>query len=126
MQGKWSKVKNFGSGERKQSKKHCSLVKLESKKQDKKNNRPGKLSPVCLYRLHRLLSTVHATVAISVHYSVSQASLEPGPSGPELSALSREASFTDNNNHIRFMGVLLLNGKLPLQNSYAAKYCTMQ
>ena len=32
MQGKWSKVKNFPSEERKQSKNHCSPVKLESEK----------------------------------------------------------------------------------------------
>ena len=41
MQGKWSKVKNFPSQERKQRKNHCSPVKLESRKNDKKNNRPG-------------------------------------------------------------------------------------
>ena len=35
MQGKWSEVRNFPS-ERKQSKNHCSPVKLESKKHDKK------------------------------------------------------------------------------------------
>ena len=38
MQGKWSEVRNFPSQERKQSKNHCSPVKLESKKNDKKNN----------------------------------------------------------------------------------------
>ena len=38
MQGKWSKVRNFTSEERKQSKNHCSQVKLESKKNDKKSN----------------------------------------------------------------------------------------
>ena len=36
MQGKWSKFKNFESEERKQSKTHCSPVKLERKKNDKK------------------------------------------------------------------------------------------
>ena len=35
MQGKLSKVRNFPSEERKQSKNHCSPVKLERKKQDK-------------------------------------------------------------------------------------------
>ena len=34
MQGKRSKVKNFPSEECKQSKNHCSPVKLESKKND--------------------------------------------------------------------------------------------
>ena len=43
MQEKWSKVKNFPSEERKQSKNHCSPVKLESKTNDKKNNRPGEV-----------------------------------------------------------------------------------
>ena len=38
MQGKWSKVNNFPSEERKQSKNHCSQVKLKKKKKkhDKK------------------------------------------------------------------------------------------
>ena len=36
MQGKWSEMRNFPSQERKQSKNHCSPVKLESKKSDKK------------------------------------------------------------------------------------------
>ena len=36
MQGKRSKVKNFPSEERKQSKNHCSPVKLERKKYGKK------------------------------------------------------------------------------------------
>ena len=36
MEGKWSKVKIFPSEERKQSKNHCSPVKLERKKHDKK------------------------------------------------------------------------------------------
>ena len=36
MQGKWSKVKNFPSEERKQSKNHCSPVILERKKHEKK------------------------------------------------------------------------------------------
>ena len=36
MQGKGSKVKIFPSEERKQSKNHCSPVKLESKKNGKK------------------------------------------------------------------------------------------
>ena len=40
MQGKWTNLENFRSEERKQSKNHCSPVKLESKKNDKKNNRP--------------------------------------------------------------------------------------
>ena len=35
MQGKRSKVENFPSEERKQSKNHCSPVKLESKKKKK-------------------------------------------------------------------------------------------
>ena len=39
MQGKRAKVKNFPSEERKQSKNHCSPVKLERKKKTiKKNN----------------------------------------------------------------------------------------
>ena len=38
MQGKRSKVKNFPSEKRKQSKNHCSPVKLESKKK-KKNDK---------------------------------------------------------------------------------------
>ena len=38
MQGKRSKVKNFPSEECKQSKDHCSPVKLERKKLGKKNN----------------------------------------------------------------------------------------
>ena len=38
MQGKQSNVKNFPSEERKQSKNHCSPVKLERKKHDKKSN----------------------------------------------------------------------------------------
>ena len=42
MQGKWSKVKYFPSEERKQSKNHCSPVKLESKKNDKKVSYPGR------------------------------------------------------------------------------------
>ena len=36
MQGKRSKVKNFPSEKRNQSKNHCSPVKLERKKNDKK------------------------------------------------------------------------------------------
>ena len=36
MQGKRSKVKNFPSEERKQSKNHCSPVKIERIKHDKK------------------------------------------------------------------------------------------
>ena len=42
MQGKRSKVRNFPSQERKQSKNRCSPVKLESKKNDKKLNDPGR------------------------------------------------------------------------------------
>ena len=43
MQGKWSNFKNFGLEERKQSKNHCSPVKLESKKNnDKKITNPGR------------------------------------------------------------------------------------
>ena len=36
MQGKWTNAENFASEERKQSKNHCSPVKLESKKNDEK------------------------------------------------------------------------------------------
>ena len=36
MQGRWTNLENFGTEERKQSKNHCSQVKLESKKNDKK------------------------------------------------------------------------------------------
>ena len=42
MQGKWRNLKNFGSEKRKQSKNHCSPVKLESKKNDKKISAPGR------------------------------------------------------------------------------------
>ena len=42
MQGKRSKVKNFPAEVRKQSKNHCSPVKLESKKIDKKTIDPGR------------------------------------------------------------------------------------
>ena len=44
MQGKWSKSDKFPIEERKQSKNHCSPVKLESKINDKKSNRPGEES----------------------------------------------------------------------------------
>ena len=44
MQGKRTKMKIFPSEERKQSKNHCSPVKLESKKNDKKSNRPVEAS----------------------------------------------------------------------------------
>ena len=36
MQGKWTNLENSASQGRKQSKNHCSPVKLESKKNDKK------------------------------------------------------------------------------------------
>ena len=42
MQGKRSKMKNFPSQEHKQTKNHCSPVKLESKKNDKKITDPGR------------------------------------------------------------------------------------
>ena len=42
MQGKWSDVRNFPSEEHKQSKNHCSPLKLESKKNDKKRGDPGR------------------------------------------------------------------------------------
>ena len=42
MQGKWLNAENFASEERKQSKNHCSPVKLESKKNDKKIIDPGR------------------------------------------------------------------------------------
>ena len=42
MQGKWSEVRNFPSEEHKQSKNHCSSVKLERKKNDKKIFDPGR------------------------------------------------------------------------------------
>ena len=41
MQGKWTNLEYFPSQERKQSKNHCSPVKLESKKKRLKNKRPG-------------------------------------------------------------------------------------
>ena len=42
MQGKWTEVRNFPSEEHKQSKNHCSPVKLESTKNDKKIIDPGR------------------------------------------------------------------------------------
>ena len=42
MQEKLSNLEKFASEERKQSKNHCSSVKLESKKQDKKIIDPGR------------------------------------------------------------------------------------
>ena len=65
MQGKWSKVKNFASEERKQSKKHCSPVKLQSKKQDKKIIAPGRVQAERSHRSSRK-SRVPLIMCVSV------------------------------------------------------------